>query len=182
MSRLALLLFAVSLLVPVHGYVEDPPARAEAAAPAAAQAEPDRAELHAKFIEMMTNVKFVGQFTVAGKQQENLPKEEYEIRGVTKMPQGDYWLISSRIKYGDHDVTVPIPLEVKWAGDTPVITLTDLTIPGLGTFSARVVLHEGKYAGTWRHGEVGGHLFGTLEKSTEPPSEAGEEKANGENP
>jgi hypothetical protein len=34
----------------------------------------------------------------------------------------------------------------------------------LGTFDARVVIHDQKYAGTWKHGEVGGHLFGTIEK------------------
>jgi hypothetical protein len=33
---------------------------------------------------------------------------------------------------------VPIPLIVRWAGDTPVITLTDLTIPGVGTFTTRL--------------------------------------------
>jgi hypothetical protein len=26
------------------------------------------------------------------------------------------------------------------------------------------VIYNKKYAGTWTHGEVGGHLFGTLEK------------------
>jgi hypothetical protein len=60
--------------------------------------------------------------------------------------------------------TVPIPLEIKWAGDTPVITLTNLEIPGLGTFTSRVVIYEGRYAGTWQHGSVGGHLFGRIEK------------------
>ena len=67
----------------------------------------------------------------------------------------------------DKDVTVPIPLEIKWAGDTPVITLTDLAIPSLGTFTARVVIYDGRYAGTWQHGQVGGHLFGRIEKA--PP-------------
>ena len=44
-----------------------------------------------------------------------------------------------------------------------MITLTDFKILGQGPFSARVVFHNGKYAGTWSHGEVGGHLFGVLE-------------------
>jgi hypothetical protein len=62
-------------------------------------------------------------------------------------------------------VTLPIPLEIKWAGDTPVITLTKLAIPGLGTFTSRVVIYEGRYAGTWQHDRVGGHLFGKIEKA-----------------
>ena len=50
------------------------------------------------------------------------------------------------------------------AGDTPIITLTNLEIPGLGTFTSRVIIYEGRYAGTWQHGDVGGHLFGRIEK------------------
>jgi hypothetical protein len=41
--------------------------------------------------------------------------------------------------------------------------MDNMTIPGLGTFSARVVLHQDKYAGTWQHDEAGGHLFGKIE-------------------
>jgi hypothetical protein len=57
-----------------------------------------------------------------------------------------------------------MPINVLWAGNTPVMTLDKITIPGLGTFSARVVFHENKYAGTWVHDNVGGHLFGRIEK------------------
>jgi hypothetical protein len=31
---------------------------------------------------------------------------------------------------------------IKWAGDTPVITLTDLSIPGMGTYTARAILYN----------------------------------------
>ena len=89
------------------------------------------------------------------------------------MPRGDYWLFKARIRYGDHDVTVPLPLEVKWAGQTPVITLNNVPIPGLGTFDARVLIDGNRYAGTWQHGEVGGLLFGRVEtSSTEEDTDA----------
>ena len=120
-------------------------------------------EKYARFQKEMTGVKMVGQFTVIGKDQGPLAKEEYTIRSITKL-QGDYWLLTARIKYGGRDLTLPVPLRIQWAGDTPVITLTKATIPGLGTFSCRVVIYNKKYAGTWTHGEVGGHLFGTVEK------------------
>ncbi len=74
--------------------------------------------------------------------------------------------IQTRIKYGDHDVTVPIVITILWAGQTPVMTLDKVVVPGLGTFSARVVFHEDKYAGTWSHDDVGGHLFGKVEESS----------------
>jgi hypothetical protein len=117
-----------------------------------------------KLEQDLTNVKLIGRFTVAGREDQSPKPEEYTITSAMKLPDGDVWLLKSRIKYGDKDVTVPIPLEIKWAGDTPIITLTDLTIPQLGTFSSRVVIYEGRYAGTWQHGQVGGHLFGRIEK------------------
>jgi len=54
-----------------------------------------------------------------------------------------------------------------WSGNTPVITLDNLWIPGMGTFSARVLIHQGRYAGTWSHGDKGGHLFGRIEKAAD---------------
>ncbi len=90
-----------------------------------------------------------------------LKEDRYTLGRVQKM-QGDLWLIEARIQYGDHDVTVPLVLKVKWAGDTPVITLTDFTVPGLGTFTARVLFYRGQYAGTWSHGNHGGELFGKV--------------------
>jgi hypothetical protein len=130
-------------------------------------AAPDKETLHKQFTEQLSNAKLVGQFTLFGKEDEKPIKEEYTIKSVKKLDEGDYWLFSARIKYGEKDVTIPMPLEVKWAGDTPVITLTDTTIPGLGTFSARVVVYRDTYAGWWQHGKVGGHLFGKVEKVKE---------------
>lgn len=137
----------------------DHPLRAQTDSPSDA----DQAERFEKFEKTLGGAKLIGQFTILGKEADELPKEEYVIRSVRKMPKGDYWLFQARIKYGDKDVTLPLPLEVKWAGDTPVITLSDLSIPGLGTFSSRVVIYNDKYAGTWTHGKVGGHLFGVVE-------------------
>lgn len=114
------------------------------------------------FEALMTNARFVGQFTVKGQGDGAGRKEEYTIESVKKVPNGDFWLFKARIKYGGTDVTLPMPLEVKWAGETPVITLTETTIPGLGTFSARVVVHANQYAGIWKHGDFGGQMFGEI--------------------
>ncbi len=132
----------------------------------------DREALYKHFEETLSGVKLVGRFTIIGKDDGPLPKEEYTINSVNKLPEGDYWLFNARIKYdGANDVTVPLPIEVKWADKTPVISLTDFSIPGMGTFSARVVIYNKKYAGTWKHGKVGGHLFGTIEKAAEESSD-----------
>jgi hypothetical protein len=124
----------------------------------------DKQALFKKFTETLNNVKLVGRFTVLGKEDKPPAKEEYTITSVTKLDEGDFWLFRTRIKYGDKDVAIPLALEVKWAGDTPIITLTDFAIPQLGTFSSRVIIYDNQYAGTWTHGQVGGHLFGTIEK------------------
>ena len=44
----------------------------------------------------------------------------------------------------------------------PIITLTDLSIPGLGTYTARVIIYRDQYAGTWSAAEVKGQLFGRI--------------------
>jgi hypothetical protein len=160
-ALLAAILASVSGTLLTDVVAADPPA-AKNADPA--KTAPTREELYKRFSAQMSGVKLVGRFTVLGKENEKLAAEEYRILSVVKMDDGDYWLLTARIKYGKNDVTVPMPLQIKWAGETPVITLDKVTIPGLGTFSSRVLFHENMYAGTWMHDKVGGHLFGTVEK------------------
>ena len=148
--------------------------QAEAPATAVDGAAPTDDEMRQRyeaFEEMLHGVKLTGRFSIVGRDEGRASnEEEYFITRVTKSTEGDYWVFNARIKYGDKDYSVPLPIEVKWAGDTPVVTLTDFTILGQGPFSARVVFYDGKYAGTWSHGEVSGHLIGTFEKA-EPPRE-----------
>ena len=119
-----------------------------------------------RFQEMLSGVTLTGHFTITGEQESGtLREEKYTITKVTKL-SGGYWLFFARIQYGGRDVTVPLKLEVKWADDTPIITLTDLELPQLGTFTARVIIYRGQYAGTWSSGKHGGHLFGIITKNT----------------
>jgi hypothetical protein len=118
------------------------------------------AENEKRFQEMMSGVTLVGHSTRANKEGVG-GEERYVIDKVSKLA-GDTWVIQARIKYGSHDLPVPVPVTIKWAGDTPVITLTDLAIPGLGTYTARVLLYRGQYAGTWSAKDHGGELFGKI--------------------
>jgi hypothetical protein len=43
-----------------------------------------------------------------------------------------------------------------------VITLTDFAIPGVGTWTARVLLYRDQYAGTWSGKRGGGQMFGKI--------------------
>jgi len=129
----------------------------------AQEAAPPQKELIEKLTKAISNTKWTGSFTVTGNEA-NLKTESYEIKEA-QYQGDDQWLLTARIAYGDRDLTVPIPLEIKWAGRTPVITVDNLTIPSLGTFDARVLMRRGNYAGTWAHGDKGGHLFGKYEKA-----------------
>ncbi|MGL4463727.1 MAG: hypothetical protein ACRC1K_16355, partial [Planctomycetia bacterium] len=125
-----------------------------------------------------TGAVLVGRFSV-DRQGADQPfaEEKYTIVKARKM-DGDRWLIIARIQYGKNDYAVPIGLSVFWADDTPVISLTDVTLPGAaGKFTARVLIHRNKYAGTWSHDEVGGNLWGRIERASADETKAAEEKA-----
>jgi hypothetical protein len=128
---------------------------------AAGDATPAQQELENQFQESMTGVVLQGHFTLNGR--EGLREETYTVEKITKMA-GDIWLFHARIQYGGKDVTVPVPVKLLWAGDTPVVSLTDATIPGLGTFTARVLFYRDEYIGTWSSGTHGGQQFGHIVK------------------
>ncbi len=121
------------------------------------------AERNAALEKSLTGSALVGQFTVTGQAPEAPKTERYELAKVQHLA-GDQWLIQARMRYGDHDLRLPpLPLPIRWAGDTPVITVDNLTIPGVGTYTARVMIYRDHYAGFWTGGDHGGHLFGVIE-------------------
>ncbi len=123
-----------------------------------------------EFMEMLSGVKLTGSFTANDSPADQpLTEESYTITKVSKISD-HLFLFDARVQYAGRDVRVPIPLNVYWADDTPVITLTDMTIPGLGTYTARVLFYRGKYVGTWSGKTHGGHMFGRYTKiEQEPP-------------
>ncbi len=118
-----------------------------------------------EFADYLSGSVLTGVFTVDGQPLGKLNEERYEIKSARKIEgETNLWEIMTRIKYGDKDVEVPVEINVEWIGKTPVMVMDSVTLPVLGTFSARVVFHDRKYAGTWKHDSVGGHLFGRVEK------------------
>ena len=125
-------------------------------------------EREAAFAKMLTGASLQGFFTLTGKQTEGQPKlhgERYDLIEVRKIDE-KHWLFKARIRYGENDVTLPLTLPVKWAGDTAVVVVDKVGFPGLGTYSARVLFHDDHYAGQWSGADYGGHLFGTIERKT----------------
>jgi hypothetical protein len=172
MSRIKCLSMAVIVLAMSPAlWAEDQPKPASPAKESSEiQAPIDQAELEKRFAENLSGVVFSGSYSVTASGQEKPAQmEKYTIQRVSKVKdREDYWLFAARIQYGKNDLTIPLTLQVKWAGDTPVITLTNLTIPGLGTFTSRVMIYGDRYAGTWQHDKTGGHLWGKIEKIDKP--------------
>jgi hypothetical protein len=123
-------------------------------------------ELERKFTDQLHGASLVGRFTIAGREDRQASPDRYDISSVEKLAGND-WRFNARIRYGSVDTTLPIVVTMLWAGDTPIIEMTDVTIPSLGTFTARVFFYGDRYAGTWQHGQFGGHMFGRIQK-TEP--------------
>lgn len=139
-------------------------------------ATPEEQEaLETAFEESMRGAVLVGNFTVFGNEGEseasegespglNLRAERYEIEKAVKQV-GDIWTFHARIKFGDTDVTVPVPVRLSWAGDTPMVSVTDLGIPGIGTYTARVAFYRDAYAGMWWGKTHGGNMIGRIERA-----------------
>lgn len=124
-------------------------------------------DLEAKFKGALTRATFSGRWCGIKDGKLTPEKEDkYTIVGVTKLG-GEMWIINARIQYGEKDFVAPIPVMVKWAGDTPVITLDNVGLPGGNTYSARVLIYNKTYAGTWSGGDHAGLLNGVITNEKE---------------
>ena len=118
-----------------------------------------------QFSDGMRNVAMVGTFTVAGRENRTPRPDRYEISSVEKVGD-DLWRFNAKMDccgLGGSGA-IPIVVPMRFVGDTPVIMMTDTSLPGIGTFTVRVFFYGDRYAGTWQHGKVGGHMSGRIEK------------------
>jgi hypothetical protein len=125
-------------------------------------AEEETVRREEEFARAMSGATLAGKFSSG--RSDKLAEDRYTIGKVTKLA-GDLWTIESRIQYGGRDVTVPVPIRVNWAGDTAVMSMTDEGVPGLGTFTVRILVYRGQYAGTWSNSKGhGGQMWGRIER------------------
>jgi hypothetical protein len=168
--------------------VAAPPESAEqkaSKAPAGKDSADRQAALESALSKMLSGATLEGSFTTTGPGADasQLGREKYTL-GEVKKVAGDIWLFPARIQYGGKDVTLPIPLPVRWAGDTPIVVVDNVTLPGFGTVSARVLFFDGHYAGYWKHGDHSGNLFGEIHAAGDkaaphdPPAPSGSKGSN----
>jgi hypothetical protein len=170
--RRGLAVTVVVMLAAGSSIAEEPADVASKSAPKANDPSPKQEKLEEAFSKLLSGATLEGSFTSTGKGSDatKLSREKYTLGEVKKL-DGNYWLIPARIEYGDKDITVPMMLPVRWAGDTPVIVVDEVGLPGFGTVSARVMFFADHYAGYWKHGKSGGHLFGTISRPETKPQE-----------
>jgi hypothetical protein len=131
--------------------------------------KPSPEELEAKFKALLTNATLTGRWSstkdgVLGPERE----DQYKTVSAAKV-EGDSWIVSARMEYRGRAFVLPIPVQVKWAGDTAVLVVDNMGIPGGGTtYSARVLFHGQSYVGTWSGGEQGGLLYGLIKNHPTP--------------
>ncbi|MEA3207693.1 MAG: hypothetical protein QOE70_750 [Chthoniobacter sp.] len=148
-AALAASVLACSLIA--TGLAEEP-GKAAAATP----------EQEAKFIATLTNATLKGRWCGVKDGQLGPEKEDaYTIVSVTKLG-GENWQINARLTYGGKDIDLPIPAQVKWAGDTPVLILDKVSMGTSRTYSARVMIYDQTYAGWWTAPDHGGLLNGVI--------------------
>lgn len=155
-SRMSIVLFALVVSVNVH-------------ADESAKLTPEQEKQYAALQKSLSGSVLAGNFTVTGEESSEPKIDRYELIDVRHVGDGN-WMFVARIQYGEHDVKIPITLPIKWAGDTPVITVDKMPFPGLGTYTARVMIYEDHYAGFWSGADHGGHLYGLIEQGKTAPA------------
>jgi hypothetical protein len=149
----------VALLLNIRSFAQDKPASDTAAKPAPV---PSAEQLEATFKTMLTKATMSGRWCSVKDGKLGPEKEDkYNIVSASKV-NGSKWIISARIQLNKKEMVVPIPVEVKWAGDTALLIVDKLQYPGGGTYSARVLFYEHTYAGTWSGGDHGGLISGVI--------------------
>src|SRR5215467_5880374 len=82
---------------------------------------PELTEAEKQFQDSMVNVKLVGYYTLGDKT--DLHEDSYVIEKVSKIST-DTWKFNASILYNKKEFKLAMNFPVKFAGDTPVISLT----------------------------------------------------------
>jgi hypothetical protein len=157
----------LALAMPTVARPAEPAEPAASAKPAAAAVQGEDQVVREKmFAALLDNVELVGSFTTDGRDQP--PKEDrYTILKAAK-GEGENWVITAKVGYKGMSVPVNFTVPVKWAGDTPMISMTDQKLPGMGAFTVRLMFYGHHYAGTWSAADHGGLMWGRIERAAGP--------------
>lgn len=134
---------------------------------------PEREALEEALVATLQNATMVGRWhPVADGEVGEERRDEYRIAGANKI-SGNRWVVRARLRDDMPNLVIPVPLQVEWAGDTPVLIVDNFGLPGMNRYSARVLIYDDTYAGTWSGGGMAGLISGIIvrEPSDETPAE-----------
>ena len=157
------IILVIALANPLHTVAQtnSSPAEASKSTPSSTNV-PSAPELESKFKSMMDNATLAGRWcTVKDGKMGSDKEDKYTIVGAEKVG-GENWIVRAHIQYGERDFVAPIPVKIKWAGDTAVLSVDKLPVPGGGVYTARVLFYDNTYSGTWTGGTYGGLLHGVI--------------------
>lgn len=123
----------------------------------------DGAALEAALSAMLKDATLEGTWVpVSGAEAGVQKSDTYRVVRAEKI-DGDQWRIVSKINYQGQEIELPIPVTIKWAGDTAVLILDQVATGGGKTYSARVLFHNDRYAGSWwAENQPGGLISGVV--------------------
>ena len=126
----------------------------------------DQATLDRELSAMLTNVRLVGGYN-ANDIDGDKKNDGYTILSA-KRGEGDEWIIVAQVDYKGVGLPIELKIPVIWAGDTPILTMTNHKIMGMGSFTVRLMFFDNQYAGTWSSPRHGGQMWGRIEKIVTP--------------
>jgi hypothetical protein len=125
--------------------------------------EKNQIELENGFTAMLKNADLKGTWVpVKGDKTESEKGDSYHVVRVNKI-KGDRWEVVSKMNHQGREIEFPMPVIIKWAGDTAVMILDEIPTAGGKKYSARVMFHNDRYAGSWwGTNQPGGLLSGIV--------------------
>lgn len=128
--------------------------------------EKSTTDLEAEFSAMLKNATLKGSWVPIQQGSTGEEKSDaYQVVRATKR-KGDLWEIVSKVKHQGKEIEYPIPVIIKWAGDTAVMILDNVQTGGGKSYSARVLFHNDRYAGSWwGENQPGGLLSGAITRA-----------------
>jgi len=132
--------------------------------PALAQAS---SEVETNFVAMLKNATLKGTWAPVQQAQLGTSRKDdgYRIARVEKK-DGDKWMLIYLVTYQGKEIEYPMPVTVKFAGDTAVLILDNVRAGrDKANWSARVMFQENVYTGRWwetGNKEHGGTIEGVV--------------------
>ena len=124
-------------------------------------------DVETNFVAMLENATLKGTWAPVQQAQLGASRKDdgYRIARVEKK-EGDKWSLVYLVTYQGKEFEYPMPVTVKFAGDTAVLILDNVRAGrDKANWSARVMFHENVYTGRWwetGNKEHGGTIEGII--------------------